>query len=86
MGAVFETGADLGLIEDEKLQSREESLGLNTKPIFLATDFATAEMSSFQDGSDATETPKIDDSLFVVFELKRMSGKFLFLYLEIKQH
>ena len=40
MRAVFETGADLGLIEGEKMQGREKSLGPE-KPLFLAADFAT---------------------------------------------
>ena len=35
-------------------------LDLNKKPIFLAADFATEEMCSFQDRSDATETPNMD--------------------------
>ena len=87
MRAVFETGADLGLEEGEKVQGCEKSLGLNKKPIFLAADFATEEMCSCQDRSDATETP-IDrlSHIFRVFEPKRISGRFLFLLLEIKQH
>ena len=35
-------------------------LDLNKKPIFLAADFATEEICSFQDRSDATETPNMD--------------------------
>ena len=50
MRAVFETVADLGLEEDEKMD-------LNKKSIFLAADFATEEMCSFQDRSDETKTP-----------------------------
>ena len=60
-------------------------LDLNKKPIFLAADFATEEMCSFQDRSDATETPNTDrlSHIFRVFEPKRISGRFLFLLLEI---
>ena len=47
MRAVFETGADLGLVDCEKMQGREKS---------LATDFATEEMCSFQDRSDLIPT------------------------------
>ena len=63
-------------------------LNLNKKPIFLAADFATEEMCSFQNRSDATETPNMDrlSYIFRVFEPKRISGRFLFLLLEIKQH
>ena len=35
-------------------------MDLNKKPIFLAGDFATEEMCSFQDRSDAIQTPKMD--------------------------
>ena len=35
-------------------------LDLNKKPISLAADFATEEMCSFQDRSNATETPNMD--------------------------
>ena len=35
-------------------------LDLNKKPIFLAADFATEEMCSFQGRSVATETPNMD--------------------------
>ena len=53
---------------------------LNKKPIFLAADFVTEEMCSFQDRSDATETPNMDRLLhiFRVFEPKRISGRFSF--------
>ena len=62
MRAVFETGAELGLVEGEKMQEGVKNrLDLNKKPIFLAADFATEEMCSFQDRSDATETPNIDN-------------------------
>ena len=63
-------------------------LDLNKKPIFLAADFATEEMYSFQDRPVATETPNMDrlSHIFRVFEPKRISGRFLFLLLEIKQH
>ena len=49
---------------------------------------ATDEMCSFQDRSDATETPNMDrhSHIFRVFELKRISWTFLFLLLEIKYH
>ena len=50
MRAVFETGADLGLVEGEKVQGYENSLGPDTKSIFLAADFATEEMCSLYDG------------------------------------
>ena len=60
MRAVFETGADLGLVEGEKMQGGEKSLDLNKKPIYLAVDFATEKMCSFQDRPDATETPNMD--------------------------
>ena len=33
-------------------------LDVNKKPFFLAADFATEEMCSFQDRSDATETKR----------------------------
>ena len=39
MRTVFETGADLGIVEGEKVQGREIRLDLNKKPIFLAADF-----------------------------------------------
>ena len=63
-------------------------LDLNKKPIFLAADFGTEEMCSFQDRSDGTESPNMDrlSHIFRVFELKRIPGRFLFLLLEIKQH
>ena len=63
-------------------------MDLNKKPIFLAADFAIEEMCSFQDRLDATETPNMDrpSHLFRAFEPKRISGRFLFLLLEIKQH
>ena len=85
MRAVFETGADLGHVEGEKVKNR---LDLNKKPIILAADFATEEICSFQDRSDATETPNMDwpPHIFRVFELKRISWKFLFSLLKIKQH
>ena len=88
MRAVFETGADLGLVEREKMQGVKNRLDLNKKPIFLAADFATEEMCSFQDRSDATETPNMDrlPHIFRVFKPKRISGRFLFLLLEIEQH
>ena len=54
MRAIFETGADLGLVEGEKMQER------NKKPIFLAAEFDTEEMCSFKDRSEATETPNIN--------------------------
>ena len=62
-------------------------LDLNSKPIFLAADFATEEMCSFQVRSDATETPDMDSlsHIFRVFDPKRMSRKFVFSHLEIKQ-
>ena len=62
-------------------------LNLNKKPIFFAADFATEEMCSFQDRSDATETPNMAglSHIFRVFKPKRISGRFLFLLLEIKQ-
>ena len=62
-------------------------LDLNKKPIFFAADFATEEMCSFQGRSDATESPNMDrlSHIFRVFEPKRISGRFLFLLLEIKQ-
>ena len=80
MRAVFETRADLGLVEGEKAQGRENCLDLNKKPIFLAAEFATEEMWSFQDRSDATETSNMDrlSHIFRVFEPKRISGRFLF--------
>ena len=86
MRAVFETGADLGLVEGKK--GVKNRLDLNKKPIFLAADFATEEMWPFQDRSDATETPNMDrlSHIFRVFEPKKISGRFLFLLLEIKQH
>ena len=40
-------------------------LDLNKKPIFLAAEFATEEMCSFQDRSDATETPNMDRLLHI---------------------
>ena len=89
MRAVFETGVDLDLVEGEKVQGCEKNrLDLNKKPIFLAVDFATGEVCSFQDRSDATETPNMDrqSHIFRVFEPKRISGRFLFSLLEIKQH
>ena len=60
-------------------------MDLNKKPIFLAADFATEEMCSFQDRSDATETPNMDrlSHMFRVFEPKRISGRFLFWLVEI---
>ena len=63
-------------------------MDLNKKPIFLAADFVTEEMCSFQDRSDATEMPNMDrlSHIFRVFEPKRISGRFLFLLLEIKQN
>ena len=63
-------------------------LDLNKKPISLAADFATEEMCSFQDRSNATKTFNMDrlSHIFRVFEPKRISGRFLFLFLEIKQH
>ena len=70
MRAVFETGADLGLVEGEKMQGMKNRLDLIKKPIFLAADFATEEMCSFQDRSDATETPNMErlSHIFRVFE------------------
>ena len=61
-------------------------LDLNKKPIFLAVDFATEEMCSFQDRSDATETSNMDRLSHIIraFEPKRISGRFLFLELEPK--
>ena len=56
MRAVFETGADLGLVDCERCKGVKNRLDLNKKPIFLAADFATEEICSFQDRSDATET------------------------------
>ena len=52
-------------------------LDLNKKPIFFAADFATEEMCSFQDRSDATETPNMDrlSHIFRVFEPKRKNNK-----------
>ena len=47
MSAVFETGADLGLVEGEKMMGVKNRLGLNKKPIFLVADLATEEMCSF---------------------------------------
>ena len=88
MRAVFEAGADLVLVEDEKEQGVKNRLDLNIMPIFIAADFATEEMCSFQDRSDATETPSMNrlPHIFRVFEPKRISGRFLFTLLEIKQH
>ena len=43
-------------------------LDLNKKPIFLAADFATEEMCSFQDRSDATETPNMDGQAVTHFQ------------------
>ena len=61
MRAVFETGADLGLVERvRRCKGVKNRLDLNKKPIFLAADFVTEEMCSFQDRSDATETPNMD--------------------------
>ena len=85
MRAVFETGAVLGLVERmRRCQGVKNRLDLNKKPIFLATE----EIYSFQDRSDATETPNMDrlSHIFRVFEPKRISGRFLFLLLDIKQH
>ena len=89
MRAVFETGADLGLLYRlSRCKGVKNRLDLNKKPIFHAADFATEEMCSFQDRSDATETPNMvrRSHIFRVFEPKRISGRFLFLLLEIKQH
>ena len=86
MRAVFETGADLGFVR--RCKGVKNRLDLIKKPIFLAADFATEEMCSFQDRSHATETPNMDrlSHIFRVLEPKRISGRFLFLLLEIKQH
>ena len=40
MRAVFETGADLGLIEGENMRGVKNRLDLNKKSIFLVADFA----------------------------------------------
>ena len=71
MRAVFETGTDLGLVEGEK--GVKNRLDLKKNPIFFAADFATEEMCSFQDRSDATETPNMDrlSHIFRIFEPKR---------------
>ena len=52
-------------------------LDLNKKPIFFSADFAKEEMCSFQDRSDATETPSMDrlSHIVRVFEPKRISRK-----------
>ena len=89
MRAVFETGADLGPVEGGgRCKGVKNRLDLNKKPIFLAADFVTEKMCSFQDRSDAIETPNMErlSHIFRVFEPKRISGRFLFLLLEIKQH
>ena len=39
MRAVLETGANLGLVEGEKIQKRENRLDLNNKTISLAAEF-----------------------------------------------
>ena len=75
MRAVFETGADLGLVESERrCKGVKNRLDLNKKPIFLPADFATEKMCSFQDRSDATETPNMDRLSHIcrVFEPKRI--------------
>ena len=61
----------IGLLEDEKLQGAEKSpVHIYKDLIFFAVNFATEEMSSFPDRSDATETPNMDSlsHIFRVFE------------------
>ena len=72
----------------KRCKGEKNRLDLNKKSIFLAADFAREEMCSFQDRLDATETPNMDrlSHIFKAFETKRISGGFLFLLLEIKQH
>ena len=62
MRAIFETGVDLGLVDRvRRCKGVKNRLDLNKKPIFfLVADFATEEICSFQDRSDATETPNKD--------------------------
>ena len=84
--AVFETGADLGLVEGGKLQRSEKSTGPNKKQFSLLRISSQKKICSFQDGSDAIETPNLLSQIFRVFEPKKMPGKFLFLHLEIRQH
>ena len=55
MEASNETGAVSGF---EELQGCEKLP--RPEPIFLFVDFATKEICSFQDRSDATETPNND--------------------------
>ena len=55
----------------------KDRLDWNKKPIFFAADFATKEMCSFQDRSDATETPNMDrlSHIVRVFEPKKNVGE-----------
>ena len=57
-------------------------LDLNKKPIFLAADFATEEMFSLQERSDAIEKPNTDglSHIFRIFESKNplSQGNFYF--------
>ena len=77
MRAVFDTGADLGFVGVRRCKGVKNRLDLNKKLIFLAADFTTEEMCSFQDRSAATETPNMDrlSHIFRVYEPKRKSGR-----------
>ena len=76
MRATFETEVDLGLVE--RYSGLKNRLDLNKKPIFLAADFTTEDMCSFQIRSDTIESPNMNSMSYIlrVFEPNRISGKF----------